>query len=296
MPVQNGGIALFRGRTVTVPSVAPTTTIQHGKVDEGKAAASNASPNSLMPAPLVFDYNKTLVHENPVVNTRVVIAPQSTPDGRVIPMPLHPSVITPHTSTTTLIEQFESSEDGFNSTPTDRYPESPNVGNALQTMGPPPNRHSTTVTPTENNITNQASTQNAVHMATKLFANEGPPFTSEKRSDAAAGPKQTFIANEVSMEMNGRANIDNTNEIDDGDREDFHQRHQQFVTMIRDLHDMDKKFQDMMFDGSLHIDVATALLLEMKCETYAVTDQILEQLHCANVALREFLPQGMEQE
>ena len=219
----------------------------------------------------------------------MVIAPQSTPDGRVLPMPIHPSLITPHASTTMLIDQYESSEDRFTATPTDRYPESPNVGNALHTMGPPPNRHST-VTPTENNFTNRACAQNTAHMATNLFPNEGLPFADEKNIETSMGVKQTFITDEESMEMSCQASAENTHKIDDGDSEDFHHRHQQFVTMIRDLHDMDIKIQDTMFDGSLHVDVATALLLQLKCETYELTDEILVQLDYANKALCEILP------
>ena len=102
----------------------------------------------------------------------MVIAPQTTPDGRVLPMPLYPSVVTPHAPTTTRIEQYDSSEHRFVSTASDQYPASPSVGHTMQTMGPPPNRLSTTVTPAENNITTRVSSQTTDHMATKLFTNE----------------------------------------------------------------------------------------------------------------------------
>ena len=250
--------------------------------------------------PRIFDYeDKTLGNGNdPVVGTRMVIVPQSTPDGRVVPMPQYPSVITPHACTTTRIEQHESTEHGFASAPTDRYPDSPYVGNTMHTMGPPPNRHAaSTNAPAEIIITKQSSTHTSSHTATTLFANEGPPCHSEKDSDSSTAVKETLISNEDSVGMNDHdARIDDTNKMNNEDREDFHQRHQRFVTMIRDIHDIDQKFQDMMFDGSLHIDVAKALLLQMKCETFEVTHQILAQLDYANVALREFLPHGVEQE
>jgi hypothetical protein len=269
-----------------VPTVAPAATNQQGMVDEGEETVSNVLPSALTPAPLAVERNeKALVSEKSLVaNTRIVIAPQSTPDGRVLPMPIHASVITPHATTTTLIAQYENSEDGVTATPTDRHPVTPNVGSVLHTMGPPPNRRSTTVTPTENNMTDRTSTQNTGHMVTKLFENEGLSFTNDKKSDSSNVVKQPF-------ELTVQDSVEDASKMDDVDCEDFHQRHQQFVTMIRDLHDMDQKFQDMMLDGSLQIDVATALLLQMKCDTYDLTDQILQQLDYANVALCEFLQQ-----
>ena len=281
-------------------ATVPANINYHGNTcGENEAVPSASSSNVLTPAPQVFNYNdKTLeTDNNPLVSTHVVIAPQTTPDGRVLPMPLYPSVVTPHAPTTTRIEQYDSSEHRFVSTASDQYPASPSVGHTMQTMGPPPNRHSTTVTPAENNITTRVSSQTTDHMATKLFANEGLSFPSENNYITSTAAKQPFISNENVMEVNDLgATVDDTNNMNDENREDFHQRHQQFVTMIRDLHDMDKKFQDIMFDGSLHIDVATALLLQMKCDTYEVTDQILEQLDYANVALQEFLPSVVEQE
>lgn len=235
---------------------------------------------------------------NSVVGTRMIIAPHSTPDGRILPMPVHPSVVTPQASTSTLIEQYESSENGLTPTATARYLESPNVEQASHTMGPPPNRHSSTITPTENIVAARISTQTDGTTATKLFVNEGLPFSSEKNSVNSTYEKQTSNANESGdMTTNDHcADSIDTNKMNDDNSEDFEQHHQQFVTMIRDLRDMDKKFQDMMFDGALHVDVATALLLQLKCNTYEVTDLILEQFDCVNVALREFLPECEAQE
>ncbi len=280
---------MFRGRTVTLPS----NTKQQGTADDEMEPVSNTLPNFPKSAMQASNCsNTTFLHgNNAVINTRVAIAPKTTPDGRVLPMPLYRSVVTPHASTKmTLTEQYESSEDGFPLTPSDRYTESPNDGNALTTMGPPPNRHLVaSITPAADHIvTARISTQANGSTATKLFANE-------TNSNVTSGFKQPFTTDESAIGI-GNSGDDTNTRGNGGNGEDFHQHHQQFVTMIRDLHDTEKKLQDMMLNGSLHVDVATALLLQMKCNMYNVTDQILEQFDLANVALREFLPQSLEQE
>lgn len=283
---------MFRGRTVAVPS----NTTQQGTADDEMVPVSNTLPTFPKSAMQVSNYSDaTLLHgNNAVINTRVVIAPKSTPDGRVLPMPMYRSVVTPHASTKMPdTEQYESSEDGFLLTPNDRYTESPNDGNALTTMGPPPNRHlAAAITPAADHaVTARISTQANGTTATKLFANE-------TNSDVTSGLKQPFTTDESAIGTNGQIGNsgDDTNTRGNaGNGEDFHKHHEQFITKIRDLHDTEKKLQDTMLDGSLHIDVATALLLQMKCNMYNVTDEILEQLDLANVALREFLPQSLEQ-
>lgn len=283
----------------SITSVAATSINQQGETDQEMEPFTDASPNSSMPTSRNSSDKNPIRDYNSVVGTRMIIAPHSTPDGRILPMPIHPSVVTPQqASTSTLIEQYESSEHGIAPTATARYPESPNVEHASHAMGPPPNRHSSTITPTENIVTARISTQTDGTTATKLFASEGLPFSSEKNSVNATYAKQQFNSNESGdMTTNDHcADSIDTNKTNDDNSEDFQHHHQQFVTMIRDLRDMDKKFQDMMFDGSLHVDVATALLLQMKCNTYEVTDLILEQLDCVNVALREFLPECEAQE
>jgi hypothetical protein len=290
------GIGLFQGRTPQTALTTPSSTSNRNWIENSiekmtplsKFSKSSSMSDSTAKGTPNQGSNSIVVAQDGG-NTSATIVTQTTPDGRILPMPVHPPVITPHF-------QNIATHDGK---PPARFGALTSMSlhktSDAQTMAPPPNRRSI-VTPTSSNKRDHLFENSMGSEVTQLFPSVTAPLSSRGSNQYATYSNKPSSFPSVVTTLTNVANSDNSNASGSGSMDDFHLLHQQFKSKIRDLHDLDQIYHDIMFEGKIHVDVATSKLLQLKCQMYQVTDQIIQELDNANSMLREFIPAVIEDE
>jgi hypothetical protein len=280
---QSDGISLFRGRSA---SFSNSMSEKGNQVEE----ADKVTPLSNIPKTITTPLLNKLTHDqlmltkesslrttNEMDSTQPVMIPKKTPDGRILPMPVYASNDTTDNSNN---KELFSSEHRLVSpltTPQD---------NTSITMAPPPKRYST-FTPSDTLTLDQTEIQFNGPMKTQLFVSHEESSEINSIAMTVTNESSDKISNIVERDS---VLTDNTNNGDDSrnNNNDFHQRYQKFTTLICDINDKDRQYQDMMFDGMVKVDVAKSILLHMKYDMYKVTAQLLQELDYVNNAIQEY--------
>jgi hypothetical protein len=298
------GIALFQNRNRTSAENACANEV----LDRQEALSKSTAPNfetpqsSVVPsiqekAKTALFRDETLSNHSQGTNTSTHIVPQTTPDGRILPMPVFPSMITPRDTNLVSMNDNEYNIEAFrtHSNVSDVSPSS-SPKNTSSMMAPPRNRHPT-VTPTTTIVPPLFNIQTQVPQAKQLFCAQPPALTVDEASKSTAST--TNGANSIDHLVINTKTIDiieeshtgvDSNEKVHSEDINFHDRYQQFTTELRDLHDMDIQYQDMILDGTMKLNIGTAMLLQLKCDMYDLTDLILDELDNVQRFISEATP------
>jgi hypothetical protein len=215
-----------------------------------------------------------------------VLAPQVTPDGRVLPVPMLqlPTINNPSTLDEVCVHHFNNNDHEY-PTPTDAT-----TASKFAVMAPPPPKRPSTVTPTSTG--NPASTFQFVREGTQLFQ-------PQQLADST-GEKQ-FVSSFKNSESNNQelgdknSNDENPVVIEGTDMPGpkditFVDQYQHFTSTIQMLQDQDAQYQDILLEGTMKLNTATSMLLRLKCDMYDLTDNILEELDSIQEYTQDFLP------
>lgn len=213
------------------------------------------------------------------------IARQTTADGRILPVAMYPAAHTPSELDEKRIPQFNENTDTPFVTPTDATPAS-----KFTKMAPPPPKRPSTVTPMSTS-------------ATASFVREGTPLLRPQQLAGSAG-EETFAKLSTNFESNTQALGDNNYQKAIGENPvlvegndtlgsndiSFVDQHQHFTSTIQKLQDQDGQYQDMLLEGTMKLNIATSMLLQLKCDMYDLTDHILDELDSVQDYMQDFLP------
>jgi hypothetical protein len=232
-----------------------------------------------------LSHEGTSLHEPPNYDSHNVSVPQTTPDGRILPVPIFqvPTTNTPSTMDEARVHHFNNSGIAF---PTQA---DVTLANQFTVMAPPPKRPSI-VTPLSSGTT--VSTFQFVREGTRLFQPQKLANSVDENTFSPSSPHSESDSHAIG---NQNANDENPVVVEGVDTPDpneitFVDQHQQFTSTIQLLQDQDVQYQDILLEGTMKLNIATSMLLQVKCDMYDLTDQILDELDSVQEYMQDFLP------
>ena len=301
--LSGSGISLFQKRipessAFNTEVIVPKNTYNVSQDDSLK----NEAPHSIVQfSSSDFATYKQGTPSNETINdaSAKVIVPQPTNDGRILPVPILPTIGTHTTAHEEPVQQISNNDSAnpaeekeFNLTGPSLSHESAFSPTA---MAPPPPKRPSTVTPMSANAPNVRFT-----VSIDVQDPEGKQLFQTQQS-TVPHDEENFVPSDENVDSNIQTlngctsqlamdaiEIMDANEVNDAVH--FNDGHQQFLSTIQVLQDQDVRYQDMLLEGTIKLNVATSILLQLKCDMYDLTDQILDELDSVQEFIQNDLP------